>query len=439
MNGARLLERVEARLAALPVRGLEVVVGLSGGIDSVVLLEALNELRASLGFTLAALHVHHGLSRNADAWARFCAEHCSAREISLSVEHVTVSRRAGGGIEAAARAARYSAYRAQDAGCVALAHNLDDQAETVLMQLLRGAGPHGMAGMPVVRPLGAGLLVRPMLDVPRSRIEAFARARGLRWIDDESNADTTLSRNLLRAEVLPRLEGHYPGYRESLARAARNAGDAAALADIIARQDLDSMVTTDGVEIAGLTALGSTRAANALRYWLREAGISMPPRIRLKEALRQLTDAPADASPEIALGTHRLRRYRGHLRLVASEVVLANWCVPWRGDTSVALPDGRFVHARRGEGDGIAAVRLEGGDVVLRNRQGGERFQVASNRPRRELKKLFQETGVAPWERDRLPLLCLREQVIWVPGIGVDPGFAAAPGEASVRFELARG
>ena len=113
--------------------------------------------------------------------------------------------------------------------------------------------------------------------------------------------------------------------------------------------------------------------------------------------------------------------------------------MPWRGETRVALPDGRFVHARRGEGDGIAAVRLEVGDVVLRNRQGGERFQVASNRPRRELKKLFQETGVAPWERDRLPLLCLGEQVIWVPGIGVDPAFAAAPGEASVRFELARG
>jgi tRNA(Ile)-lysidine synthase len=392
-----------------------------------------------MGYTLSALHVHHGLSRNADSWAEFCVAHCRARGIALTVERVAVERDGGRGIEAAARAARYSAYRALGADCVALAHHLDDQAETVLLQLLRGAGPHGMAAMPAVRALGQGLLIRPMLDVARSDIEAYARLRGLAWIEDESNADTAHARNLLRAEVLPRLATRYPGYRESLARAARNAGDAAALADAVAAQDLAGLATTDGVDAAALAALGCARAANALRYWMRDAGVAMPPRIRLEEALRQLADAPADASPEIALGTHALRRYRGSIRLLPRGSAPVRWCLPWRGEACVALPDGRVVHARAAAGEGVSSAKLEGGDAVLRNRRGGERFRVAGNRPRRELKKLFQEAGVAPWERDRLPLLCVGEKVVWVPGIGIDPAFAAEPGEASVRLELGRG
>ncbi len=434
-----LRDRVDRYLAELPLQGRRVVVGLSGGIDSVVLLELMHGLAASRGLVLQAVHVHHGLSRNADAWATFCGELCRERRIPLTVERVAVSRDGGKGIEAAARLARYSVYHALAADCVALAHNLDDQAETVLLQLLRGAGPHGMAGMPAARSLGAGLLIRPLLDVPRSEIEAFAHAQGLRWIEDESNADTAFARNLLRAEVMPKLEMHYPGYRQSLARAARNAGDAAALADAVAREDLAAVTTADGVEVAALTSLGAIRAANALRYWLREAGVAMPPRIRLEEALRQLSDAPEDAAPEVVLGTHALRRYRGGLRLVPRDAGSGRWSLPWQGESSVALPDGRFVHTQRGVGDGVSQLRLEGRQPELRNRHGGERFQVAANRPRRELKKLFQETGIAPWERDRLPLLCVGEQVIWVPGIGIDPGFAAAPGEASVRFELARG
>jgi len=395
-------------------------------------------MAVSYGFVLGALHVHHGLSRNADDWASFCVGHCRERRIPLEVKRVVVARDAGKGIEAAARAARYAAYRALGADCVALAHSLDDQAETVLLQLLRGAGPHGMAGMPAARPLGAGLLVRPMLDVARSEIEAFARAHGLRWVEDESNSDTAYARNQLRAEVMPRLETHHPGYREALARAARNAGDAAALADAVAREDLAAVTTGDGVDVAALASRGSARAANALRCWLRDAGVAMPPRIRLEEAMRQLTDAPVDASPEIVLGAHALRRYRGRIRLVARDHSSNDWSVPWRGESGIALPDGRFVHVRSGEGDGVARDRLEGREAVLRNRRGGERFQVAADRPRRELKKLFQESGVAPWERDRLPLLCVGERVIWVPGIGIDPAFAAGPGQASVRFELAR-
>ena len=427
--------RVARRLEALELAGRRVVVGLSGGIDSVVLLDVLHRGATKVGFSLAALHVHHGLSPNADAWAGFCERLCRARDIPVRIERVHVRVDGGHGVEAAARAARYAAYRAIDAEFVALAHNLDDQAETVLLQLLRGAGPDGLAGMPFERALGPATLIRPLLDVPRSDIEAWARAHGLEWVDDESNADAAYARNHLRLHVLPRVAGHYPGYREALARAARNAADAAALADAVALADLADIADDTGVDIERLVALGPLRAANALRGWLRDAGVAMPPRIRLDEALRQLGSAASDASPEVMIGAHVLRRYRDRVRLVPVESG-DRWSLQWDGEPRLSLPDGRVIVAVAGVGDGIARDRLAGHRVVLRNRHGGERFQVQANRPRRELKKLFQESGVAPWERNRLPLLCVDEQVIWVPGVGIDPGWQAGSSEVSVRFEL---
>lgn len=428
--------RVARRLEGMT--GRRVVVGLSGGVDSVVLLDLLHDQTAAHGFTLAAIHVHHGLSPNADGWADFCADLCRARSVPLHVERVRVTRDSGHGIEAEARKARYQAYRALDADCVALAHNLDDQAETVLLQLLRGAGPDGLAGMPFERPLGRGRLIRPLIDVPRSAIEGWARERGLAWIEDESNRDAAYARNHLRLNVLPLLEGHYPGYREALARTARNAADAMALADSVAVADLAELESEEGVDLAGLMALGPIRAANALRRWLRDDGISMPPRVRLDEALRQLADAAPDASPEVVIGAHVLRRYRDRVRLAPVDSD-ESWCVRWCGQPRVPLADGRVVVVHGGVGEGIARDRLIGHDVLLRTRLGGERFQLAANRPRRELKKLFQEHGVAPWERNRLPLLCVDGRVIWVPGLGIDPAWAAGEGEASLQFELALG
>jgi tRNA(Ile)-lysidine synthase len=429
--------RVDRRLEGTELAGRRVVVGLSGGIDSVVLLDILHRLVASRRFTLGAIHVHHGLSPNADSWTDFCTTLCGVREIPLHVERVQVRRCSGQGIEAEARKARYAAYRVLDADYVALAHNLDDQAETVLLQLLRGAGPDGLAGMPFERLLGRGRLIRPLLDVPRSDIEAWARERGLGWIEDESNGDPAYARNHLRLNVLPLLEGHYPGYREALARTARNAADAAALADTVAVADLADLASEEGVEIAGLMALGPLRAANALRRWLRDDGVAMPPRVRLDEALRQLADAAPDASPEVVIGSHALRRYRERVRLapIGGD---EPWSVRWCGQPRVPLADGRVVVVHGGVGKGIARDRLIGHDVLLRTRQGGERFQMGANRPRRELKKLFQEHGVAPWERNRLPLLCVDGHVVWVPGLGIDPGWAAGEGEASLQFELAR-
>src|SRR3990170_773233 len=210
-----------ADLGGLELRGQRVAVGLSGGVDSVVLLDLLRAAAPRHGFRLEAGHVHHGLSPRADQWVRFCRTLCRQWGVPLAVRRVKVEKR-GRGLEAAARAARHAVFARHPAPVIALAHQLDDQAETVLLNLLRGAGVRGASAMPVAGRLGGKVLLRPLLAVPRREVLAYARARGLRWIEDESNRDAALTRNFLRLRVGPLLETRFARWRERLARAARH-------------------------------------------------------------------------------------------------------------------------------------------------------------------------------------------------------------------------
>jgi tRNA(Ile)-lysidine synthase len=222
--------------------GGRLLVGLSGGVDSVVLLDLLRRLSKRLGLELAALHVNHQINPAAGRWAAFCRAFCRRHGVALTVVRVKVPRRSS--LEAAARAARYRAFAAQPSDFIVLAHNLDDQAETVFLQLLRGAGVKGLSAMPVVR----NSILRPLLEVPRSEIEAYARQRKLKWIEDDSNADLGFDRNFLRHRVLPVIAQRYPSYRKTLARASRNLAEAAQLLDELAAAD--ATLTTTGLGIA---------------------------------------------------------------------------------------------------------------------------------------------------------------------------------------------
>ncbi|HEY6822099.1 MAG TPA: tRNA lysidine(34) synthetase TilS, partial [Burkholderiales bacterium] len=212
---------LDSALGALELRRKSIVVGLSGGLDSVVLLHLLKARAARQGFALRALHVHHGLSPNAEAWARHCRALCQAWGIPIQVSRVRVSRN-GKGREAAAREARYAAFRNAKGDVLMLAHHLGDQAETILHNLLRGSGVRGAAGMPPAASFGKKILARPLLDVPRAAILAYARAQGLEWVEDESNTDESLTRNFLRRSVGPLLASRFPRWQEALARAARH-------------------------------------------------------------------------------------------------------------------------------------------------------------------------------------------------------------------------
>jgi tRNA(Ile)-lysidine synthase len=355
---------------------------LSGGVDSVVLLHSLRDFPG-----VFAIHVHHGLSPNADAWAAFCKKLCKRWGVPLAVRRVKVARR-GEGLEAAAREARYEVFKKTPAEAIVLAHNLDDQAETVLMNLLRGAGLRGAGGMRRASQYGEKTLLRPLLGVPREAIVAYAREQRLEWIEDESNLDESLTRNFVRRRLGPLLEQKYPKWRQNLARAARH----------FSQQD------------AG--------AQELLRNYLGAKGLRAPSEAKLVEMLKQLTSGGART---------RIEHDGATLRLYRNKVIVGKKAaapppfspVKWKGERKLPLP-ALGGELRFKAGLGIDAKRLKSNSFEVRLRSGGERLQPHPRRPRRTLKNLFQEGGVPSWARSRMPLLFCGKDLVWAPGLGVD-------------------
>jgi tRNA(Ile)-lysidine synthase len=425
-----LSARVAAQLAPLVEPGNTLLLGLSGGIDSIVLLDVLAGLQARFGYALRAMHVDHQLSPHSAAWSRFCRKVCRERGVPCAVRRVRVER--GNSTESAAREARYAALRGAGADLVVLAHNADDQSETVLLQLLRGAGVKGLAAMPVVRrPSGATAWVRPLLDVARADIEAYARRRKLAWIEDESNASSEYLRNWLRHEILPRLADRVPAYRAVLGRTAGHCAEAAELLDVLARSD-----GGDGGEltVARLKTLSAARARNVVRFAIASRGWRMPEARRLDEALRQALRARADARIEVDLGDCTLRRHRDALHLVGRSIAQqTDLAIEWRGEAEIALPAlGGVLSMPHRRGAGVSLERLQAERVTIRSRRGGERIKPAADRPTRTVKNLLQEARVAAWERDRLPFIYCGDDLACIPGVAVDYRFQARPGEASI-------
>jgi len=389
-----------AQLAALRLRGKRIAAGLSGGVDSVVLLHVLHGLAPVLGYRLSAIHVNHGLSANAGDWQRFCSAFCLELGIPFKAVRVKVQKQRGG-LEAAAREARRAAFTGVGADAIALAHHLDDQAETVLFNLLRGAGLAGASGMPVQGRLGRKLLLRPLLDVPRSGIRAYAAEHRLGWIEDESNADEALTRNFIRRRVGPLLESRFPRWRESLARAARHFSGA----------ELD--------------------ARSLLRSYLKEKGLRAPSEAKLLEMLKQFGGSGSRIS--VSHDGVDLRVFKGELKTLKTAKNKIFKSVAWNGESRLPLPAlGGELRFQRVRGGGIASDLIKGKRLQVRLRSGGERLRVDALRPRRTLKNLFQEAGVPPWERERLPLLFCGADLVWVPGLGADSGYAAAKDAAGI-------
>jgi tRNA(Ile)-lysidine synthase len=461
-----LLARVSAVLKRHVRRGDRLVVGLSGGIDSVVLLDLLKRAARGHRFDLAAVHVNHQINPAARDWAKFCRALCRGHGVPLSVKTVDVPR--GNSLEAAARTARYGAYRTLRCAAVALAHNLDDQAETVLLQLLRGAGVKGVSAMPEYRIEDRGLriekaglrmhdsaglggknrraglkrnpqssilnpaILRPLLEVPRSEIEAYARARKLVWIEDDSNQNTDFDRNFVRHEVLPVIAARYPSYRQTLLRASRNFAEAAQLADACAAADAGNCEAT--LDLGRLKGLPPQRAKNVLRHYLARHGVPMPNARRLEECVRQVLHAGAGARVAVRLGECELRRYGDELHLLRLKSKPSTMFEKtWHGEKTWRLPElgGALVMTRR-VGQGISVAKLERGDVTVRTRRGGERLRPDAGRPQRTLKNLLQERRIPEWQRDRLPLLFVGDALAYIADVGIDAAFQAVPGEKGV-------
>ncbi len=422
---------VRAKLASI-APGESLVVALSGGRDSVALLDALAATQDSR--LRGAAHVHHGLSPNADAWAAFCETLCSERGIPLSVHRVHVPRAPQTSLESQAREVRYAALadaaRAFGATTVALGHHRDDQAETLLLQLLRGAGPRGLAGMPEMRDDARGVRWwRPLLDVSRDDIDAYAVTHALAWIDDESNASTRHARNAIRHSVMPALATVAGNAGATLARAAGLQAEAAKLADDLAA--IDARDAFDGATLsqAALRALPDHRARNLLRWFLHAAGLTAPSAVRLAAMHAQLRVARVDAVTRLVHAGAEIGVYRGRVCIHAPAP--QHFEVAWDGMEDVELPHG-CLRIAACEGDGIDAQRIRGAALVVRSRLGGERMQTAANRPRRALKSILQDAGVPPWQRASLPIVTSGSEVVAVPGIAVDASWQAPKGARGI-------
>ncbi|MDD4965253.1 MAG: tRNA lysidine(34) synthetase TilS [Gallionella sp.] len=413
-----------------------ILVGLSGGVDSVVLLHQLHQLAPRFDWQLSALHVHHGISPNADAWADFCTDYCAALGVQLHIERVNIAPlRAEHGVEAAARTLRRAAFARYECDFVALAHHADDQAETVLLQLLRGAGVRGASAMGEKGEggRGKGVIVRPLLSTSRADIVAYARAHQLRWIEDESNQDDHYARNFLRQHITPRLAEKFPAYRQTLARSAQHFAEASQLLDELAQ--LDAGETSATLAIARLQTLNPARAKNLLRYFLDQHGAPMPQSVQLDEMLHQLLTARQDAAVCVEYGDWQVRRYQGNIyALPALPEFKKDFVLRWRGESELdwqplnarlifkTVGTNLFVqfnenHANLSHLQPIVIALNNADSLTLRLRQGGETLRPHPQSPTRTVKNLLQEHGVPPWLRERLPLVYYGERLVAVVGI----------------------
>lgn len=405
------------------------LLAFSGGLDSCVLLHLLAALKRQADFNLRAMHVHHGLSPNAGRWAEFCSDVCLQLGVPLQVVHVQVEQDSGQGVEAAARTVRYQTLLAATADYVVLAHHQDDQAETLLLQLLRGAGVKGLSAMGALD-LNKRLL-RPLLDISRAELQAYAERQGLRWMEDESNSDTAYDRNYCRQRILPVMLERFPAAKSTLARSAAHMAEAAQLLDELAAMDAGQHVCGRQLKVSGLADLAEPRARNLLRWWLSANQQRAPSSDRLREMLSQLLSAKADARIKLTLADAAIRRYRDFAYLEQA-VPASAIAMSWQGEAELQLPDSSRLVFERKTGEGLALERLGISRLRISNRLGGERFKPDLARPTRTLKHLLQEAAMPPWLRERLPLVYCEDTLAVVPGVGVACELQARPDEAGL-------
>ena len=446
-------ERLAHLLPGFP--DVTVCVALSGGLDSTALLAALAQLpsgglrEGTSGMRLRAVHINHGLHPNAERWSAHCRKLARHLGVPLKVLSVEVARERGASLEEAARVARYGCFARQLRGGEVLltAHTQDDQLETVLLQLFRGCGLPGLAAMPALAPLGAGLLARPLLGCSRSQLEAWVRARELTWVEDDTNRDERFDRNYLRRQVLPAVRQRWPGVGAAVARSARHAAEAQGLLTALGRADFERASDGAALSVRSLRSLPPDRRRNVLRLWITSAGCVQPDARRLEQIAGPLLDARADAHPQVEWGGEAaaaarivVMRHADQLSLAAGAPLLDSapsageiaW--DWRQSSRCALPDGGALELTA-ERHGPIDLDALPPRLAITWRRGGERLRVRHGGPRRALKSLLREAQVPLADRTRVPLILAEGALIAAADLWIDESVHAAA-EARHRGRL---
>jgi tRNA(Ile)-lysidine synthase len=408
-------------------------VALSGGLDSIVLLHA----AVAAGIKVSAVHVHHNLSPHADHWAEFCESFCEQWSVPFECRRVELNLQ-GKGLEDAARQARYAAFdQVLGKACVLLtAHHQDDQAETLLLRLMRGAGPKGLAAMSERRECGEFQLWRPLLSVPKVELQHYAQDHQLEWVEDESNQDEDFDRNYLRRQVMPLLSERWPGFAERWQQSAMLCGAVDQAMEAQAEVDLvkaDWRVERIGhsLDLNVFESLDSARRWQLLRSACEGEGVPAPGLIHLQTLDNQRLIARADAQIAVSWGAFELRPFQSRLYLIPSDVVfpLSNTPLPWGGEGCLALARGQLSASATTAGQ---ALSLAHAPFTVKMRSGGERCRPSDRAHSQSLKKLFLERGLEPWLRDCVPLIYVGEILAAVGDLWVCEGFQSVEGEEGI-------
>jgi len=415
-------------------------VALSGGVDSVVLLHLLHSLQKKHRFTLNAIHVHHGLSKHADKWVRFCEKLCRDLSVPLDVHYVKLPQKKSLGVEGEARRLRYEKLLQSKSDLIVLAHHEDDQAETFLLQLIRGAGVKGLSSMANFDDIRS--LWRPLLNSSRIDIESYAKQYKLKWIEDESNQNIDFDRNFIRSKVLPILKNRFNHIIKVISRSSTHLAEAQNLLDDLAKIDLKKHLKSNKykhiLQVKSLNKLSLSRAKNLLRYWLEINDQLMPSKDLLDELLRQVLHAKKDAELKIELSKNcEIRRYKDEIYLVKkNQQIQKNYEIVWQGESEILLPNGSKLKFKKVKGRGISFERIKDKQLIISNRKGGESFKPDSKRPTKKIKQMLQESDLPPWERDSLPLIFVGDELASAPTFGVDIKFQTMPKEVGLEVIL---
>jgi len=409
------------------------VIAFSGGLDSTVLAHALANLKHHDDYadiSVLAVHIDHGLQAESADWAVKCRDAANEFEIDFRSLVVNVQTESGKGPEASARDARYSALHAElrKGDWLLSAHHREDQAETLLLNLIRGSGPAGVAGIGSLRRFGPGWLVRPLLNVDRADLQQYALDESLLWVDDPSNSNRRFDRNFLRHEVLPILKSRWPDIAARLQRSAGHAGEASQLLVELAEIDIQALGgDTARLPIDALSALSAARQRNVIRYAIRDRGFSTPTALQLERIMKEVIQARVDAQPLVSWPGASVRRYRNGLYLLPQNLADQVECRELEG-TELELGSGLGVLIFESGNDvGLSKALLDGG-LTIKPRVGGERFSPYGQTHTRELKKLLQEEGVVPWMRDRLPLVYSGDRLLAVGDLWLAADAVTKPG-----------
>lgn len=402
-------------------------VAYSGGLDSSVLLHALVQLRQTKIFTVRAVHIHHGLNPQADAWQRHCIEYCQKLQVDCVTHRLDLSA-SKKNIEARARTLRYHYWAAllneQDILCTA--HHQDDQAETVLLQLMRGASSKGLSAMPWTSVLGRGKLWRPLLGLSRDELRQYAVYYSIPWIEDDSNGDVRFARNFVRGEIMPALKMRWPAVAQTLARSARHCAETEELLHQYAAQLLKTCLgKNNSLKIASLQALLSAQQKLVIRHWLRAQGFFTPRELQLNNLLDTFFNAASDRNPSMTWGDTELHRYRGHIFAMHTLSTHAlDQVIPWTDMTQPLSITSLNLRLS-------VAASMSSGVMMAPGQYSEIRFQ----HPQGSLKKYFQRWSVPPWKRGRIPLLYINNTLAAVIGYKIFKPFQVKDGEVGIEIK----